>query len=774
MSKAQILEVNGEPAVVADGKVYPPMTITLLQSTHPEYLRKLGEAGLRIFYIMVNAVWLEEGEQAPDRDPAVSRFVRIAEDLLREVPEAKIMIRVYLAPDAEWCDKYPDDLMRFNDGSVQPVNVRGTDYCGMYCIGSDRWRRDAAYTLKCFMEKIDRTSQSHAVIGYFLGAGGSSEWYHGNALTDFARKKYAGFSPAFRTRYVEFLTKKYGTDDALRKAWKREDVSLADPPIPNWEEREFIVADDKYIAALERQNFLLRPEDADPFADLALGIILNPDRNQMLVDFYLTWHHATAGSVLHLAAVIRERYGKTKLVGAFYGAWGSTAFHDFGTAAAVLPILDSGLVDFLAAPGTYTNRQPGGYIGQREMMDSFRLRNMIFIAEDDERTYINTDFYRDLMEQYTVQDSLKVLKREFGRNICQETQSWWFDMSGQPEWEKSSSGSQTRARGWYEDPEILALFKRQQEIAEYAYSLPRKKRNEIACIVDQESILYVSDYLNTSLLDHYRGTDWSRIGAGMDYYFHDDMDNPDMPDYKLYFVVNAFALSRSERRTMKEKFARNGASAIFLYAPGIIMTDADDRRMSLDHISDLIGMNVSMFNGTHSPCYRLEEEKREFLPFGDFDRTYGFLDRGLKSNISLAQMKMPPFMNPGFFIDDPDAVVLGRYRIDGKPALAMKKQPEGWTSIYSAPQFMRSELIAGFAQMAGCHLYVHTDDCLYASRNFVTIHAAFTGNRRLCFPAPCDPFEVYEKKFYGKNVREITLNLRKGETKMFCLAGRVP
>ena len=46
-----------------------------------------------------------------------------------------------------------------------------------------------------------------------------------------------------------------------------------------------------------------------------------------------------------------------------------------GTAGGVLKILDSGVVDFLAAPGNYDCRQPGGYIAQREMQDSFRIRD---------------------------------------------------------------------------------------------------------------------------------------------------------------------------------------------------------------------------------------------------------------------------------------------------------------------------------------------------------------------------------------------------------------
>jgi len=55
---------------------------------------------------------------------------------------------------------------------------------------------------------------------------------------------------------------------------------------------------------------------------------------------------------------------------------------------------------------------------------------------------------------------------------------------------------------------------------------------------DLESINYVSVNTDTMLLDWYRTSDLMRIGAPVDYYFHNDMARPDMPDYKLY-ITNA-------------------------------------------------------------------------------------------------------------------------------------------------------------------------------------------------------------------------------------------
>ena len=145
----------------------------------------------------------------------------------------------------------------------------------------------------------------------------------------------------------------------------------------------------------------------------------------------------------------------------------------------------------------------------------------------------------------------------------------------------------------------------------------------------------------------------------------------------------------------------------------------------------------------------------------------------MHSNVWLGSAIAPPFANPCFYIDDPDAEILGQYLINGKTALAMKPY-RGFTSVYCAPQILRAELIASPAEYSGCHLFLHQDDCLYANENFVTVHAKDSGRRTIYFKKPCSPFEVYEKRFYGHNVTQIEIEMRLGETRMFCISDQMP
>jgi len=758
MSFAEIKRYNGQPTIMIDGKPYPPMSMTTAISK-PEYLRELGKSGIKIYYLMTNTNWFRPGKKWVDENgveheelSGVEHFRREAEILLREIPDAYIIVRVTLDPPVEWAENHPDDLMRYDDGSLVPTIVAGKVYPAMYSLCSENWRRDGAVALREFCDEMDKLPCADRIIGYFLGSGGTSEWYPCNSLE--MKDRYADCSPAFKAEYSRYLTQKYKTDEALRKAWKHETATLADPIIPTLEQRKHVNISSKILDALHHyesaSRIIGKTLELNPQAEGNIGVFLNADVNPMVADFYYAWNLGTANSIIHFASVIKERY-PGKLVGAFYGSYGCTDFYQCSTAAATLPILDSGKLDFLAAPGNYNNREPGGLVCQREMQDSFRLRDSIFVVEEDSRSHLDNDFYRDAMGLYDIQDSLDTLKRDFARDICEDIFAWWFD--------------QIRGGGRYMHPEIYDLFRRQEEIADMAYGFDRTKHNDIALIYDQESLHYVSIDTNTLLLDYYRTTDLPRIGAPVDYYFHDDMGRPDMPDYKMYIVLNGFALTDAEREVIHKKAAKNHAMVVWMYGAGFINPD-QDQRVSNDHIQQLTGFRTGRIDDTRSPRFKITSD-HEAVKYADPYRRYGHMDRDIHSNVWLSPITPAAYVNPCFYIDDEEAEVLGKYCLDGKAAYAMKEY-KGFTSVYCASKILRSELLASLAEYAGCHLFLHTDDVLYANENFVTVHASETGKKKIHFKRPCDPYEVYEKKYYGHNVTEIEVDMRFGETLMFC------
>jgi hypothetical protein len=722
-----------------------------------EYLKRIGETGIRIFFVENRMRWNQPGdENTPD---GTAQTLSDVKTLLEAVPEAYVMLRVVVNPNTEWINRHPDEQVLFNDGSHEPVlcTSAGGMVDGMISFASPSWKEEGKAALLDYLSELKKDPSFERVIGVFLCAGGTGEWYYpgDHRMHNEEKGTYADCSETFRVEYTRFLMEKYASEEELRRVWNRRDASFAHPLIPDLRDRTYIYDADRKIARV-----LAYEEDGgDPAGDGGgcppnVGVFLNANDRFYTADFFAALNEATARMIVHFAKAVKE-YDPYLLTGAFYGYNGCVDYFGASHTTGVLSILDSGTVDFLAAPGVYNNREPGGVTGQREMQDSLRIRNQIFISEDDNRTHLFAGASeREAMGLYTVRDSVNTLKREFARDLCEEINGWWFDMSG---------GAQTP---WYDDEEILSLFRRQQQIGRYAYGLDRTKHSEIALLYDTESVHMVSDAVDRMVLDHYRTSDLHRIGAPVDYYYHNDVSLPQMPDYKFYIVVNAYCLTASEREAVFAKARRNQAVVLWLYAPGFIDPDAE-RIMDTVNIEKTVGMKVKTTEGMIFPFFRTEAHPA--LRYADPYRRYGTIDRPVHSGVWIKPTELTlPYADPGFYIDDENATVLGRYCADGRVAFAMREDL-GFTSIYCAAPVLRSELLRSLAEYAGCHIYSRGDDVLYANEHFVAVHASCAGTRRIYFKNPCSPFEVYEERFYGHHAEHIDVDMYPGETKMWSL-----
>lgn len=747
MKSAKLVMHNGSPAIEVDGEIIPPMTVTLIHHDE-DYYANLRKCGINVFFLTCGTEWLFDG--------AISELQQNAQKILNAVPDALCFLRITLDPPISWMEEHPDELMQYEDGSFEPIHyysqyVLGDIIPGQYFLGSQLWRDEAAKHLVEFLDELDKTPLSEHIIGYFLGAGSCSEWNSAGELNCLEKNKGAGFGPAERREFSRYLKAKYGTEEALKKAWRDEDATFDNPHIPTMDERFFVKVDALAMGMTEEKLHL--KADVNKGASGNIGSFLDVDKNFCVFDFLRNFHHASANSIIYFAEILKKR-DKNKMVGAFYGGFACTHYFNCGTAGGTLKILDS-CVDYLATPGLYDERQPGGVTALRTMQDSFRLRGKVFISEDDTRSHLDDVLERSKNRLYTIEDTANVLKRDFGRDICEDIYGWWFDHSP--------------AGGRYKDKEIYSLFARQQQISSFAYSLNRKKHNQVALIFDEESISVVTQQTSSELCDLFRTSEVHRLGLPVDYYFHNDLARSDMPDYQVYIFVNCFFLSDEDRRAIEEKVRKKGKMAIWIYASGFINPDADIR-MSAENISELTGIRTLMENKCAFTDFRIVSEHPAMKNI-DKHKIYGFFDRMIHSNVWLNQRRNVTYAYPLFVTDDPDATVLGRFCDTGLPALTIK-ETDGFYSVFCGAKILRADLIQALARYAGCHIWSDdTDDVLYANDNFVVLHAASSGKKKLRLPRKCDVFEVYEKKWYAKQVDELEFDMYFGETKMFSLSG---
>ena len=758
---ARIKSHNGRPAIFIGDTPFPPMMATIRTRNErvdikfdKEYFSSLGRAGIKIYFLICDTLDLY--------DEAFEMFDREARLLLEAVPDAYIIPRIGMHPTNEWIKKNPDECVKYSDGDSPPVHLFSesyeTDLPAHYSLASDKWRKDMSAALKKTLEKIKEQPYSDRVIGYFLAAGGTSEWYYMLSPVDYVKKRTLGHSKAFKREFSKYLKAKYQTDENLKAHWKNPEATIADPPIPEFDKHFFVERVDEDSTIPKIRMYANTKSFPAPKNGFNFGSF--PDFNGActdVYDFYRAWNIATADSVLAFAKVIKD-FDPEYLVGAFYGSQGCINHVVSSSNGGTTKVLESEYVDFLAAPGVYENRLPGGFTGQREVQDSFALHNKIYIVEDDVRTLAEFEYHKNLYQIYDMTDSINVLKREFGRTVCDDVQSWWFD--------------QLIGGGRYKYPEIYELFAKQQEIAKDAYTLDRRTASEIALIIDEESMQAVSQHTTRTAVENFRNYELAKVGAPVDQYYHNDMANPDMPDYKLYVFLNQYVATPKEREIIQKKLKKNGAVALWLYAPGLIDDTRLEGKISAENVKALTGIECEIDDAKHDPIFRWNGSEHKISENFDKRKLCGILDR--KKIMSLIGQRYNPtflydgYMYPTVYSVDKDAENLAYFLTTSLPAVTLK-ECDGFTSILHGSKHLNSDTLREIARFAGCHIYSEGDDTFYANKNFITFHSSSTGRKTIKLPRKCSPFEVYEKKFYAKDVCEIEFDAYLGETKMFKL-----
>ena len=770
MRKIEIKKINGTPAICIDGKVYPPPFFTVNFQVDDNlyidenYFENLGKAGIKIFFVITDTEWTHKGSW--------KNFDLISKAILKAVPDALIMSRVGLDPPDEWIKENPQECFTYNDGSVPcgflPTQTKSTKLSHICTLMSQKWREKAGEALLETCRYYESLPYADRIVGFLLCAGGTSEWYYVLPLEN--ENKYGEFSEGFGREFEKYLRRKYKTEDFLKEFWRDENASFSHPVIYGLKEREFADEFDKKFAEnpaayvvnvseLESRDYDWRGNTVEKKSEnpYSFGNFLNVDKCFGLADFYQAFQKTVAESIIYFGSLVKEYYKGNILTGAFFSNLCTTIGPGFTNIDGTISILKSDVIDFLATPGNYHNRQPGFYTGQRMAQDSFRLRDKICFIEDDTRTHAEYPYYRSLVGCYDMEDTINVLKRDFGRNICEDVYSWWLD--------------QIIGGGRYKSPEVYTLFKRQHEIARYAYMHKKIKDNEIALIYDEESVSLISAEATNTLNQYFRDCYSARVGAGIDYYYHNDMEIESMPDYKLYIFANVFCLNKTERETIRKKLSKNKATAVWLYASGVIDPD-EKERISVENIYNLTGFKVGMVQEITDTKYRISNNTHPYTKGLDFRKPYGWKDALHYDNLSHRQIYSETYAYPYFYPNDEDSEIFAVNCVNQLPAVAIKDF-SGFKSIFYASKVINAEVVRAIARASGCHIYCETNDVVYVGPNFITIHISKSGTKRFAFKKRCSPYEVYQKKYYGKDVNSIEFEAVFGETYMFCLDGEI-
>ena len=692
--KAELRKLGGDPALYVNGQPYPAEAYVTDGNLYPEYHREMAQAGVHLYCDWFGASVVSDlGHIAPDRYD-YSEYDRYFAGILDVDPDAMFVPHIGITGARWWQEQHPDEMCRFADGTRGPTS-----------FASELWRRDAGEDLRRLIAYLRRAPYADRIVGYAFFNGYTAEWQMWGTWQD-SRDDYS--APALRA-FRQFLRTRYETDERLQQAWNDPQVTFDTAAMPDATAR--------------------RPE--------GLQVLRDPARERPAIDFYEFISNMDADALLYFAHVVREATAGESLVGTYYGYLTAHGINqqDSGHLAA-RRVFDSPDIDFLMSPPNYWYRKPGEACTFMSATDSFRLRGKLWWDESDHRTHL-TDLSAGYGRAENLQESLGVYWRELAEVVTKRAAVSWFDMSG----------------GWFSDPGILAALGQGHVVMRDSLKHRAPFVAEIGVFIDPRSYYWMRPSDVNAALSLYQVTTMPQSGAPWDFLLLDDMDAAWMPDYKLYVFLNAFHVPPEMRAKIHHKLKRNGATALFVYAAGLL----SDSGESLEGMQALTGMTVVKQDRPGHPQVRFIAEDP--------------LSKGLASDAVVGYGRA--MVAPMFQVADPEARVVARLIDDGSPGIAVKTL-DGWTSVYSAAMQLPPSVVRNLSRSAGVHVWLETDDALYTDGQFVGVHAATDGEKVIHLPGRFQVTERISGRVVADDASEVTIPMRRAETVLLELRPREP
>lgn len=712
---AEVKPHHGTPTLFIDGQAISAFAYV---GDVAEHCRQMAEAGLRLNSFVSRCQYAFYPD-SPDPDGDRRRIEEhdaTVRRVVRAWPEVLFFPRLQLETPPWWAKRYPDEVACFDagGGEIKPIL---TPKHGIPSWVSMVWREQTAAALRGYIDHVRQSEFGGRFVGYHLAAGTSAEWMSHGANGGL----FVDYSPPGVRHFRAWLREHYRNDeDVLRRSWRDADVTFDTATIPSREKRAAFAG-----------SYLLDPREAQP-----------------VIDYCLSFSDQTVDAIAFLARAVKEHTARRSTVGAFYGyvlqlcneQRQQNAGHN-----AIDRLLACPDVDFIASPFHYGDRRIGeGYASFMPPIESVRLHGKLYYGENDFLSPLCSRGAADSQAK-DVQQYAEVLKFAHAAALTNGVAQWLLAFN----------------EPWYADPELQAVLKRQQEIEKEALGWDRASVSDVAVIVDDASQVYqpaanvLPEFKRESaseMLIYDLPPRFGRCGAGVDWVLLDDLGQ--LRPYKLYIVLNAFALDERKRALVKWRLCRGGATVLWMWAPGAIAVEAgrggDKGGVSPDAVADLVGMKVKM--ATEAAAVRVRFES------GDDALLQGAMR-------SIEGMGNEHAIAPRFWIDDPAATVLARFAEDDKPAVAVRRFAE-WTSVYcAAPLTLDEHFIREVARAAGAHVYYEGPDATYIGPGLIGLHAATAGRKVIRLPRRAATIrELYRGEIVGRDADHIEMDLRQYET----------
>jgi hypothetical protein len=562
---------------------------------------------------------------------------------------------------------------------------------GMVSVASEKWRRDAGEALRLLLRRLEEKFGAH-MLGYHPCGQNTGEWFYDRV--------WENLLPSFETPM-----------EAAFRSWLKD----RDARLPTAQERRSSTA----------------------------GSFLDPAKQRRLLEFLAFQQDAMVEPLRYFARIIKEETRRRKLVVYFYGYTFELSALPGGPAVsghlALERLLKCRDIDIVCSPVSYFDRQPGGAGPFMAPIDSVQLHGKLWLNEDDTRTYLSRP-EDGFGRAGTTQETFGVHRRNLAHVASRSSALWWMDLPG---------------AGWLDSAEIWDNCARLKRVYEAVSRARRTYRPEVAVVVDEESLLYLSygRQIGNPLLYELR-RELYRIGAPLGFYLLSDVCAGRVEWPKVYIFLNAFALDEAKRQALLRHVRRPGKTAVWFYAPGFIKGS----KASAELVSEVTGIQVREESGTVPARAVVTKEALGTLPGAHVGEEFG-----------------PAYsLSPLFHVSDAEARPLAVYVGTGRVAAAFKEMAcsrGAWKSVFIGPPSAALSLLREIARSGGAHVYLQSDDIVMAGNGIVAVHAASEGGKVLSLPRTCALKDAPSGYVVLSKGRELPLSMKRGETGMFARDG---
>ncbi len=521
-------------------------------------------------------------------------------------------------------------------------------------------------------------------------------------------------SMANRDAFRDWLREKYKNNlVALRAAWYDGDVQFHTAEIP-----------------------LIPPKPTQNRA------FYEPRRERRIMDFNEFTSESAASRLISLAKAIKKAANRQSLVSVCYG-YTFEFGHGFSGHLSLSKVLASTAIDLVCGPPSYRDRKPGGGASLPAPIDSFTLHGKLWLSEDDTKTYLSPteqdmeDFNPRMTDRFQTEQAHS---RAMGRALSQSTGIGFMDLWGE---------------GWLDEDHIWEKVGGFSEQYSHCLNEPNPGTSaEIVCLIDEKSLIHLQrgEPFFRKMTNGLRDT-LQRSGTYTKTYLQSDLLEANFPtDAKLYVFLTPFRLTAPQRAAIKEKLHGGNRTLVWLYAPG-----------SCEERPSMAGAGEEAIGGTIGITLRPQEWNAE-VGSKLTDARHQITERLNSRDIGIRER-----LNPSYYAEPEDAIVLAEYVESGLPSLVVKKM-ENWQSVFVGDPAFTVDLLRGICKFAGVHLWVGGgEDTVSIGNGWLTIHANRDGHRILRTPQPTGVFDQSEGRLIGETIKEHRYFLRNGTTKTFCV-----